>query len=76
MDQEIAAFEAIKTTLTANYLGQYVAIFQGVVVDHDTDRGLLLERIAQNYPDDVVLIREVRRTPRLPFRLRSSRGKP
>lgn len=28
LDQEIAAIEAMKPTLTANHLGQYVAIFR------------------------------------------------
>lgn len=73
MDREIAAFEAMPAALVANYPEQYVAIFQGALVDHDADKALLLDRSAQSHPDDVVLIRQVRHTPRPPFRLRSPR---
>ena len=73
MDREIAAFEAMKATLLANHLGEYVAIFQGAVVDHDADKALLLSRLGQTHPDAVVLVRQVRREPRPPFRLRSPR---
>lgn len=73
MDKEIAAFEAMQVALLAQYLGQYVAIFQGKVVDHDADKASLLDRLAQSYPQEVVLVRHVRRTPRPPFRLRSPR---
>lgn len=73
MDREIAAFEAMQTGLVANYPEQYVAIFQGALVDHDVDKARLLHRIDQSHPGDVVLIRQVRHTPRPPFRLRSPR---
>lgn len=73
MDREIAAFEAMQTALVTTYPEQYVAIFQGAVVDHDADKARLLARIDQSYPDDVVLIRQVHHTPRPPFRLRSPR---
>ncbi|MEZ4659774.1 MAG: hypothetical protein R2911_19635 [Caldilineaceae bacterium] len=73
MDKEIAAFEEMKTELIAKHLGQYVAIHQGKVVDYDSDKALLRARVARVYPQDVVLIRQVRQTPRPPFRLRSPR---
>ena len=73
MDREIAAFEAMQTGLVATYPEQYVATFQGALVDHDVDKAQLLARIGQSHPDDVVLIRQVRHTPRPPFRLRSPR---
>lgn len=73
MDKEIAVFEAMQTVLLDQYLGQYVAIFHGKVVDHDADKVMLLDRLAQSHPYDVVLVRHVRRTPRPPFRLRSPR---
>ncbi len=73
MDREIAAFEAMQAALVANYPEQYVAFFQGAPVDHDANKALLLDRIVQDYPNDVVLIRQVRHTPRPPFRLRSPR---
>ncbi|MCX6045827.1 MAG: hypothetical protein NT075_12000 [Chloroflexi bacterium] len=73
MDKEIAAFETMKAELIVHYLGRYVAIFQGAVVDCDADKGALLDRIVQSHPHEVVLVRYVRRTPRPPFRLRSPR---
>ena len=73
MDREIAAFETMKAGLLAHHLGEYVAIFQGTVVDHDVDKALLLSRLGQSYADEVVLVRQVRRDPRPPFRLRSPR---
>ncbi|MEZ4863399.1 MAG: hypothetical protein R3C14_18925 [Caldilineaceae bacterium] len=73
LDREIIAFETMKADLLAHYLGEYVAIFQGAVIDHDLDKAALLNRLAQSYPDEVVLVRQVRRTPRPPFRLRSPR---
>ena len=73
MDREIAAFEAMKAGLLANHLGEYVAIFQSAVIDHDADKALLLSRLGQTHPNEVVLVRQVRREPRPPFRLRSPR---
>ena len=73
MDREIAAFETMKAGLLANHLGEYVAIFQSAVIDHDADKALLLSRLGQTHPNEVVLVRQVRREPRPPFRLRSPR---
>lgn len=73
MDREIAAFETMKAVLLANYLGEYVAIFQSAVIDHDADKARLLSRLGQTHPNEVVLVRQVRREPRPPFRLRSPR---
>ena len=46
--------------LLQRYEGQHVAVYQGNVVDHDPDLLALYLRIDQKYPDDVVLIRQVR----------------
>lgn len=59
MDQAIAAFETMKAGLSAHHLGEYVAIFQGAVVDHDTNKAALLSRLAQTHADEVVLVRQV-----------------
>lgn len=73
MDREIAAFDAMKAALLETYADAYVAVCQGRVVDHDMDKALLLERLAQTHPSEVVLVRQVRQDPRPPFRLRSPR---
>lgn len=59
MDHERQAFEAMYEDLLRQYEGQYVAVHQGQVVDHDTDQLALLRRRKLNYPQDVVLIAQV-----------------
>ncbi|MBV7327607.1 hypothetical protein KFU94_04960 [Chloroflexi bacterium TSY] len=63
MLNEQAAFDAMQDDLIEKYLGQYVAIFQGKVIDHDTDEIALVKRKMKSHPDDVVLIKQVRDTP-------------
>jgi hypothetical protein len=41
------------------YLGQWVAIFQGKLVDHDTDEEALMERLQRDYADNLILVRQV-----------------
>ena len=41
------------------YPGEYMAVFQGQLVDHDLSFGALLERIESRYPEERVLIRPV-----------------
>ena len=64
MDAEIAAYEALHEELVEKYLGQFVAIHQGSVVDHDPDRLALRQRLSATYPDVIVLVRQVK--PALP----------
>ena len=52
MDQEIAAFEAMKTELIANHLGQYAAVFHGALVDHDAGSHQPGAQCAAERPDD------------------------
>jgi hypothetical protein len=59
MLKEVAAFEKQHEHLVAQYLGHYVAMNQGKVVDYDTDELLLVDRIEATYPNEVVLIRLV-----------------
>lgn len=59
MQEEEAAYEALHPTLLTQYRNQYVAIHQGVVVDHAPDEIELVERVQGRYPDQVVLIRKV-----------------
>ncbi|MEZ4865546.1 MAG: type II toxin-antitoxin system RelB/DinJ family antitoxin [Caldilineaceae bacterium] len=73
MEQNIAAYRAMHNELVNRYLGQYVAICGGKLVDQDPDPLLLLERIRKNYPDQVVLRRKVERTPEREIRVRHPR---
>ena len=70
MEQNVAAYRSIHSELVDRYLGQYVAICDGKLVDHDPDPLLLLERIRRNYPNQVVLRRKVERTPEREIHIR------
>jgi hypothetical protein len=59
MAREDAAYRLLHPELVKQLLGQYVAIFQGQVVDHDQDEDAILQRRRDNYPGKVVLIRRV-----------------
>lgn len=59
MAQEIEAFQTMHAQLLAQYPNHYVAIYQGQLVDHDTDQLGLFLRIDEQYPNEVVLIRQV-----------------
>lgn len=58
--REIEAFRKMHSDLLKGYEGQYVAIYQGQLVDHDQDRLALYLRIDNQYPDVPVLMRPVR----------------
>ncbi|MGB0388282.1 MAG: DUF5678 domain-containing protein [Ardenticatenaceae bacterium] len=73
MLREQAAFDAMQPDLLTKYLNQYVAVYQGQVVDHDKDESVLVERIDQQYPDQVVLLRQVLPHPPKPLYFRSPR---
>lgn len=62
MQSEASAYQAMHAELWQHYPGQYVAIYQGAVVDHDKNEVKLLERVEQRYPEEVVLIRQVQAT--------------
>jgi hypothetical protein len=64
MRKEEEAYIEMHGKLVTKYLGEFVAIYQGRVVDCDPDEVRLVERIQMNYPDEIVLIRQVQ--PELP----------
>jgi len=75
MEQERVAFLKMHSELWEKYPHQYVAIFQGEVVDHDQDELALLKRRNEKYPDDIVLIRQVLQEPERTIVIRSPRSK-
>lgn len=64
-NREIEAFHRLHPMLWSNYAGEYAAVHNGQLVDHDSDRAALLERIAQNFPNIFVLIRPIREEPEI-----------
>ena len=75
-EQEIAAFHALHPRLRKEFLGQYVAIKDGKLIDHDPDRLCLFDRIDEKYPDVFVLMRPVEERVDREFRLGSPRLEP
>lgn len=73
MEAEINAYEAMHPMLRREFSGQYVAIYQGEVVDHDIDPVALHERIMSRYPDKIVLCRKVQEDPAPLIHIRSPR---
>jgi predicted transcriptional regulator len=73
MEREEAAFKAMHKELMVKYRDQYVAIYQGKVVDHDEDFDEIIGRIDETYPDDIVFISKVSAEPERTLRFRSPR---
>lgn len=73
MAREEAAYQAMYEELKTKYADEYVAIFNGQLIDHDSDELALLRRLDAQYPDDIVLMRKVLAKPEPDIRLRSPR---
>ncbi|CAN5695600.1 hypothetical protein BH10CHL1_BH10CHL1_24440 [soil metagenome] len=56
---ETQAFWAMTTDLQSKYLGEFVAVHEGQVIDHDLDVAQLEQRITQRLGDIAVLIAPV-----------------
>jgi len=65
MDKEIEAYKNMHPQLWREYPHQFVAIYQGKLIDHDIDFATLADRIDQKYPypEHIVLMREVQSDP-------------
>ena len=73
MLREARSFESQREQLAKQYPGEYVALFQGRVVDHDRDRIALLHRVEKSYPDKFVLIRPTSPLAKPPLRMPAPR---
>lgn len=73
MLREIEAFRAMHATLRRDHLSEYVAIYEGRLVDHDPNPVALLGRIRRDYPGRIVLRRKVEDSPDVTLRVRSPR---
>lgn len=70
---EAEAFAQMYPTWRADYTGEYVAVYQGRLIDHDAAFGPLLERINLQYPGEFVLIRPIRDEVEIVYERRSIR---
>ncbi len=74
MQQEVLAFQTLHPQLVKTYLGEFVAIKDGQLVDHDLDFDTLIDRVREQFGDEAtVMVDQV--LPGLPpeIRLRSPR---
>jgi hypothetical protein len=71
--REKSAFFALHRMLRQQYDGEYVAVYQGKVIDHDPSFAALYKRVDAQYPDDFVLIRRVEAEPERVYHFRSPR---
>ncbi len=60
---ETVAFWKMHAWLRANYLGHYVAIHEGKVVDHDLDVLKLERRVVERFGDIALLLAQVTMAP-------------
>jgi hypothetical protein len=59
INQEQKQYEAQHSALLKHYSGEYIAMHQGAVVDHDDDRVVLRRRVRARFGDTPVLITPV-----------------
>jgi hypothetical protein len=59
IEQESAAYRRQHAQLKRQYLGQYIAVHEGQVADHDSDFAALRRRIRQQYGHTPVMITRV-----------------
>jgi hypothetical protein len=71
--KEADAFRNLHPELMVKYPGEYVAIYQGQVIDHDTDQLALFLRIDEQFPHTPVLIQQVLPEPEEVYTIRSPR---
>ncbi|MCI0347557.1 MAG: DUF5678 domain-containing protein [Chloroflexi bacterium] len=77
LDAEIAAYEKMHTQLRRQFLGQWVAVHEQQLVDHDSDVSALYRRVRARYGRTSVLIRRVTERPAEEIRVRTpSTGAP
>ena len=71
--KEAAIYRALHPQLCIDYLGQYVAIHHGRVVDNDLDFAALHARVRLRFGHQAILIRQVESEPERELTFRSPR---
>jgi hypothetical protein len=72
-EAEARAFEAMHARLLKEYHGQFVAIYNGQVIDHDPDKGALYKRVRRRLGRTPVYFQQVTEDILPTFHLRSPR---
>lgn len=73
IEREMEAYRTMHAGLKQRFLGKYVAIHNGELVDHDADRRALSQRVRQKYGNAAVLITPVEDKPEREFLILSPR---
>jgi hypothetical protein len=73
VDREMQAYIALHPQLKKQYLGRYVAIYGGRLVDHDDDYDEIFDRVDMAYPDEFVWLTQVENEPLKTLVFRSPR---
>ena len=73
MNQNVETYRELHAELVMTHLGQFVAICDGRLIDHDPDPVSLLQRIRTQYPEKVVLRRKVESVPEHQLQIRHPR---
>jgi thymidylate synthase ThyX len=61
--REEAAYLRLYPQLQATHRGRYVAVYQGRLIDEDSELGAMVERVRRNYPHQVVWMTQVKDEP-------------
>jgi predicted DNA-binding protein len=69
--REQQQYEAQHTALLGAFAGEYIAMHEGQIVDHDADRVALSRRIRSRYGRTAILIIRVGDTPQMRIVMRS-----
>ncbi len=76
MKQNAEAFQAMHGDLVKRYSGQFVAICDARLMDHDPDPVALLQRMRATYPGQVILRRKVESVPEREIQVRHPQIEP
>lgn len=71
--EESVRFRAQHSALQATYAGQYVAMRDGEMLDHDAEVQALYLRIRERFGDEPILIAPVLDSPMTTYQMRSPR---
>ena len=73
IEAESVRFREKHAELLARYAGEYVAMREGIVIDHDPDLAALHLRIRTQYGNEPILMAPVSTEPVQKFKMRSPR---
>jgi hypothetical protein len=60
MNREMDAYRAQHAQILEKYRGEFIAMYQGEIVDHDSEMRALYLRIDERFPDETVLMKQVK----------------